>query len=105
MEITETYEIELCPDCMSWHANGDTTGIDDPEREAEVRSQSGIDDGWIVSVGHLHTIDQCGYDAYQGNTDCPYDEPSFSWSRCDSCRSPLGGDRYPASMFHPRVSA
>ena len=27
------------------------------------------------------------------------DEGSFSWSSCDSCRRPYGGERYPASMF------
>lgn len=27
------------------------------------------------------------------------DEPSFSWSHCDTCGSTLGGDRHPAHAF------
>jgi hypothetical protein len=82
MPTTDTIEIEVCVDCASLIANGDTTGIDDPEREAEVLAQAGIPEGWHVAL------------------DCPEDcEGGFSWSPCGACRSPLGGDRHPAVLW------
>lgn len=94
MNIDDVTEISICTDCMMWHANGDTEGLDDVEI---ITASPG--DGWIVSPGHLHTVEQCGQDVYDGTADCPYDEGSFSMSPCDACKRPLGGDRYPASMF------
>lgn len=81
-ETTEHYDIEVCVDCANLIANGDTTGIDSPEREAEVIAQAGIPDGYHVALN------------------CPEDcEGGFSWSRCDACLSTLGGDRHPAAIW------
>lgn len=98
----EIVEIEICVDCLFAWANGDLPeDTDDAER---VSKQEGISEGWIVAPGHLHTLELCGPDVMDGGADCPYDEGSFSWSSCQACHSPLGGDRFPACTFpiHPR---
>ena len=93
MKTSEVIEIELCVDCLMLAANGDLPdGMDD-------LLWPGIDDGWIVIPGHLHTVEQCGQEVMDGIEDCPYDEGSFSRWPCDACRRPLDGDRYPASTF------
>lgn len=64
---------EICLDCAMWHANGDTSGIDDAEREAVVRAVSGL---WVVG------------------------EPSgFAFHRCESCHDYRGGDRFHAETL------
>lgn len=80
--MTETFDIEVCVDCASWIANGDTTGIGDPEREAEVRASARIPEGHHVA---LTCSDEC--------------EGGFSWSPCGACGSRLGGDRHPAATW------
>jgi hypothetical protein len=92
--ITEqpaTIALELCENCYYLAANGADENIPDVP-------WPGIDEGWIVIPGHPHTLDECGEGVMDGTADCPFDEASFSWSPCDACRRPLGGDRYPASM-------
>jgi hypothetical protein len=101
MNTTEIYEVELCTDCVVWYANGDTSGMT-PEDEAAVLAAVGVDEGWHVVPGHVHRLDLCGDAVVEGSADCPYDEPSFSWTPCDACRRPLGGDRYPGAMWDPR---
>ena len=72
----EFVECSICVDCAMFHANADTTGIDDPARVEEVTSVTG------------HYIVDCGDDG-EG---CA----AFSWSRCDACGTPLGGARHRA---------
>jgi hypothetical protein len=103
MSISETFAIMVCTDCLVWHANGDTTGIDDEEREREVRAQVGIPENYHVAVGHLHTVEDCGQDVVDGVADCPYEEATFSWKPCDACGTRLGGDRFPAMMWEVSV--
>jgi hypothetical protein len=81
MSDYDTIEIEVCVDCLVWFANGDLSGIDNPERELEVITAVGIDEGYDVVPGD--------YDS----------EPSFSHSPCDACRNPQGGTRVPAVMI------
>lgn len=77
---TESIDISICVDCAVWHANGDISGIDDEVREAEVRAAAGIGTGTVV-VGD--------------------GEAYFSWSRCDACRTTLGGDRIDSYLLVP----
>jgi hypothetical protein len=71
-------EVDICADCLLWWANGDLSGIEDPDRIFVVMTAAGIDEG---------------YDVVPGET-----EGFFSKSPCDSCQSPLGGQRYTATM-------
>lgn len=72
----EHAECEVCDDCALWHANGDLSGIDDPERRAEVQAAD------------RHFIVDCGDEAEF----CT----AFSSRRCDACGSHLAGARHRA---------
>jgi len=73
-----TTDIRICVDCACYHANGDTTGIESAEREAEVIAARMLAPGEHIAVG---------------------DSDGFSWSSCDACGSDLGGDRFSATLF------
>ncbi len=62
----------LCVDCAMVVANGDTSGIGDVGREAEV----------------LAGVERLGPHACIGD-----DSQSFSWIRCDCCLTRLAGER------------
>lgn len=72
-------DLLVCSDCAVWHANGDSSGIDDPEREYEVR-RARLLAGRSITTG---------------------DEAGFSWSRCGACGTTLGGDRHEAWLLPP----
>lgn len=79
----ETYDIQVCSDCLMMIANG-TTGDydgapDDAEHDAAMDALWPDADGWDITPN-------C-------SEDC---EGGFSWSPCEGCGSPLGGDRHPA---------
>lgn len=104
MNLTEQHEIKICSDCLDYWANG-TENLDDrvmmgwatdADRQ-RIIDQTGIDDGWDVSLGAFHPNDYCDHDLH--TEDCPRDEGSFSWQSCDACRSTLGGQRYPAVVW------
>lgn len=72
-------EVDVCAECLVWWANGDLSGIDDPDRALAVMTAPGIDDG---------------YDVVPGET-----EGFFSKSPCDACKDRLHGQRYTATMI------
>ena len=86
-------ELDICVDCLMFHANGDT-----PERWRSSSSDDGeTDDGkpetaeentarYLRAVGDDHVAIGKG-------------EGSFSYHACDSCWSTLGGDRYQAFLI------
>lgn len=65
-------DCEICVDCAMWHANGDASMIDDPQRFEAV------------------TWERRQF--YVGEA------AGFSWQRCDACGSTLGGDRFEAQV-------
>ena len=72
----ETYELEVCVDCAMLIANGET-----PEGNPDFT----LSPRW---------------DGYHVALNCPEDcEGSFTWSSCEGCDSPLGGDRHPAAAW------
>lgn len=76
--MIEFADCSICVDCAMFHANADTTGIEDEVRVAEV---TGVTEHFIVASGD----DDDNYTA-------------FSWRRCDACGSTLGGARYRAYL-------
>lgn len=72
----EFAECEVCDDCALWHSNADVSGIEDPDRVAEVKAAD------------RHFIVDCGEEAEF----CT----AFSWSRCDACGTSMGGSRHRA---------
>jgi len=71
-------EVDVCSDCLMFWANGDLSGIEDDDRIFIVMTAAGIDEGYDVVPGESE-----GY---------------FSKSPCDACQSPLGGQRFTATM-------
>ena len=72
-------DLWVCIDCTVVIANGDWTGIDDPEREAEIEEGlASIPGHWVLGEGEM----------------------DFSWRGCDCCGSPLGGSRHEALVLN-----
>jgi hypothetical protein len=69
--------MEICIDCVMVHVNGDSSGIDSPERLAEVLA--GLETYPFLAV---ETEDHW-----------------FSWHSCDACGSTYGGDRMKAELI------
>lgn len=76
----QTYEGQICTDCVLLVANGDTSGypgdVDEYLRRVDAGYGSDVETV-VVGTG----------DAY------------FSWSACDLCNTRLGGDRMDATFF------
>lgn len=89
-----------CADCYVALANGEwpdaiTWGDDAKARTEEVRAGLARFAPHALSIGRFHGVDGCGTDHaddHDAMTEC--ETVTFSWSSCDVCRSPLGGDRY-----------
>lgn len=85
-EPTPEPDLLICTDCLMWHANGDTSGIDDPEREREVRRADALD-----RADRPYVVIDSG--------ESP--DPGFMWRPCDTCGSRLAGDRHAAWIVRP----
>lgn len=87
-----------CNDCLFWLAYGET-----PEQMSEDETREWLDTitanlgEWHVDLGGEHAEDCPNVDQdtgeWLGSTDCDCETVDFSWSRCDVCRSGLGGSR------------
>lgn len=77
----ETYDLDICVDCLVWLANGDLPE-DRPELPQDIEIRWPARERW-------HLVPAGGED----------DEPHFSWSPCECCGSQLGGDRHKAAAW------
>jgi len=97
--VQESTSLDVCVDCLFFLANG--AEDEGTERAARVIAEEWA--GWDLSIGAL--AEDCEYCAEHyaredaDSTDNPCDEGWFSMSRCDGCRSVLGGDRYHATAW------
>lgn len=93
---TVTSEAWVCFDCAHFIANGELPDDwSDEESDAWVAS---LPDVGTVTLGR--TFSECGHTT---DDDEHYEEcetRTFSWSRCDSCHSTLGGARYAATFWN-----
>lgn len=101
--VLEFIPLDVCADCLAWAANGEWTDEFGDVHYAAPEGWPGIDAGWEVNAGSDHS--QCAHGPEwreTGSDTCPTfaDDSSFSWSPCDACRRPLGGDRYAATMVY-----
>ena len=71
-------DLWLCVDCTMVAVNGDSTGIEDDEREAEVCA--------AVEAMGPHLVPNSDSETGEG-------QDEFSWRPCDCCGSSLGGAR------------
>lgn len=93
-----TYTIEACEDCyMAGHGLPVPPGSEPTPEPLNL-----ISDGERVGPGCTE-CDPCGHDDCHPRTvtcQCPHGDPGhgFSWSPCQGCGSPLGGNRYPLEV-------
>ncbi len=72
----DTIDLQVCSDCLLFIANGDAPADDNPSHP------------WVYDGPEDE-----GYHVHAGDTDR---DAGFSWRRCDTCHSGLGGDRHHA---------
>jgi hypothetical protein len=90
---------KCCTDCLVLLANGDTPSeMSEPEVTEYL---AGMDDT-EVTLGRMfgeedceHTADDSDYEDHAENCE----QLGFSWSPCDVCRRPLGGERYAVTFW------
>lgn len=115
MRHTDSFNIEVCQDCLLYLANGDLPeDSDDIERLARMRFIWPVKEGWHITLGHLMTTypvwhekggEPYNYEAHRSEDYPPHNpEPSFSWNSCDGCGTKLGGNRYAACASRTRLS-
>lgn len=103
MDGYEHAELSVCIDCALLVANGETDPNLTEEETADflVRFED-ANAGCQVTLGSIE-CEHCGRAAREEDPDgtetC---EPWFSWSSCDGCNSPLGGDRHHAVAWVPK---
>lgn len=85
MKIVED-DLWLCPDCAIYAVNGDTSGIDDDEREREV----------VEGVNALGPHLVPDYDSETGEG-----IEEFSRRGCDACGSRLAGEHTRFAILGP----
>lgn len=86
-----------CNDCLFMLANGEVESWDEWETYAWEKTVEANLGQWRVGLGGEHgegcpNVDQ-ETGAWIGESDCDCEQIEFSWSRCDVCRSGLGGSR------------
>ena len=77
VRATRVKQMDICIDCVVLSVNGEETSPEHMEAFAEAG----------MSILNVHT-----------DTD-----PHFSWSPCNFCNSPLGGNRYEADILISKV--
>lgn len=82
-----------CSDCIMLIANGDGSGIEDPEsHERNMGAVAArIPANWHLVCGGEHS-DECTPADRDAGCDC--ETQPFSWQACDTCGSNLGGARH-----------
>lgn len=87
-----------CDDCLFWLANGETpVDMDETATEEWLAKIAANLGSWHVDLGGEHVegcpnVDQ-ETGEWIGASNCDCEQVGFSWSRCDVCRSSLGGSR------------
>lgn len=77
MMVTIVDDLSICEDCLIWQANADDSGFPDDVDMTCVTDPT-------VPEGHHVIVDG--------------EELGFSWSTCELCRRPEGGNRYLAHL-------
>jgi len=90
--MIETYEIDICIDCLFVLANGAETDEQRKAAERMAEKWPNVD----ITLGQSH--DDCNHDK---TDECAEmcEEPFFSWQTCEGCGSDLGGDRQKATVW------
>lgn len=92
-------DLRICSDCLFIIANGENGEWGEGEyAEWEARCEAAWPTKHTITLGRLHaSYHNADHDA-ETCVDCD-DNLGFSWRSCDYCRSPLGGERYAATVW------
>mgnify|MGYP000745862863 FL=1 len=104
--MDQTYNIDVCTDCLLYLANGDLPEDGDGDWKPEDLNVQWPVKDYHLSLGHYLTVypewhekagEPYNYEDHQEEDYPPSDpEPSFSSGACGACGSHLGGDRHAA---------
>lgn len=99
METKETYTIRVCQCCILCHANGECCTEDHVhEPLGAIDAKDGLAMG-LAAEEHSEECDVYKTGSHPVDYECDCEHFGFSWSSCDGCGSPLGGDRYAMTVF------
>lgn len=87
--------LSVCTCCLMAHA-ADGCGDFDHDREP----LSKIEPPYTVTLGMI--AEEHGEHCHREECEC--EQLGFSWSSCDGCGSPLGGDRHAMTLWGPADS-
>ncbi len=97
MTTDQPSALAVCSDCIMILANGECTYANDEAERIHHEGMAKHINGYEVMVGATRDRHEDGCDL-QG---CQCEDLGFSWRACDGCGSPLGGDRYAATLWLP----
>jgi hypothetical protein len=96
METKEASQMAVCTDCLSVLANGECEYPSQTAADAHGEGMTRMLGDHEVTLGWPFTAqDQEDWDAGIEIDD----QLGFSWRSCDGCGSPLGGDRFKATIW------
>lgn len=89
----------VCTCCLMAHAADGCGECDHDDREPLNK----IEPPFTVTLGMLASEhhEQC---PRSDSRDCDCERLGFSWSSCDGCGSPLGGDRHAMTLWGPPIN-
>jgi hypothetical protein len=79
----------ICTDCIQFLANGERN------EGADREPLSAVSDGVFITLGIGREDHDC-----EDPEDCECAVRPFSWSDCEGCGSPLGGERHGATLWN-----
>jgi len=83
----------ICQDCLILLANDEM-----PTEPTDRVPLSAIDAGDELTPGMDWRKHECGRPSWNEG-ECECETTDFSWTPCEGCGSPLGGDRYAATLW------
>ncbi len=94
-----------CQDCLFLFANGETpTEMNEDETAAWLADIDRVTNGLDVTLGlmaseHAEDCPNFTDGVFNGSSDEPCEDMEFSWRRCDTCGSHLGGSRHAVTFW------
>jgi len=92
MDRNNTTKIGICTDCLMMLANGE--GPTEPTDHEPLALVAGDE----ITLGIL--AEEHNEGCVRSYDQCECENLGFSMESCEGCGSPLGGDRYAATLWH-----
>lgn len=89
-----TSPLWVCVDCYVLHVNGEVSDdVSDPDSLLSKIGDMEVTAG-ILAEEHADDCAMRNYPDVPDNHECDCETRTFSWSACEGCGSPLGGERH-----------